>query len=222
MDETAEEPSPPSEDVESTPRPMVQNQIEEVQVNGSQGFVSSPPSETLTATPKTTADTAVVTGNGGSHLDDSQRQDIMLQLFQMAASTGRGEFASNGKKEQVMAAILGLESCNPTVEPTKSKEIYGTWELVYQQYSIVPILPLLHGGSGPFVRLPSTAQQYDWFCDMHRAALAISQIGTVRHIISPTRLVSEFEIKAGAVPFLNDLTPFSYSGGLPVRSLVLV
>lgn len=29
-------------------------------------------------------------------------------------------------------------------------------------------------------------------------------------------MVNEFEVKAGAVPFLSDFTPFRYSGGLPV------
>jgi len=61
------------------------------------------------------------------------------------------------------------------------------------------------------------ASRYDWFCDMHRAALATSVIGKVRQIISGDgRLVSEFEVKVGSVPFLSDFTPFSYSGGLPV------
>ena len=59
------------------------------------------------------------------------------------------------------------------------------------------------------------AAQYDWFCDMHRAALAISEIGKVRQIISENRIISEFETKAGAIPFLSDFTPFKYSGGLP-------
>eukprot|EP00956_Cyclotella_meneghiniana_P044955 scaffold345666_cov113-Cyclotella_meneghiniana.AAC.1 len=52
---------------------------------------------------------------------------------------------------------------------------------------------------------------------MHRAALAISTIGEVRQVISKEgRLTNEFEVKAGAVPFLSDFTPFRYSGGLPI------
>ena len=50
---------------------------------------------------------------------------------------------------------------------------------------------------------------------MHRKALAISQIGVVRQIVSNKKLVSEFEVQVGAVPFLSDFTPFTYSGGLP-------
>jgi hypothetical protein len=63
---------------------------------------------------------------------------------------------------------------------------------------------------------PEQAQQYDWFCDMHRKALAISSIGQVRQIVTPTRLVSEFEVQVGAIPFLSDFTPFAYSGGWPI------
>ena len=114
-----------------------------------------------------------------------------------------------------MDVILGLESRNPTMEPTKSTDMHGTWELVYSDTQLFRSSPFFMAGRA-VCSTPEQAQQYDWFCDMHRAALAISQIGTVRHIITPTRLVSEFEIKAGAVPFINDLTPFSYSGGLPV------
>lgn len=53
---------------------------------------------------------------------------------------------------------------------------------------------------------------------MHRKALAVSNIGTVRQVISRTgRLVNEFEVKAGAIPFLSDFVrPLTYSGGLPL------
>jgi len=52
---------------------------------------------------------------------------------------------------------------------------------------------------------------------MHRAALAISTIGVVRQVIaSDGKLTNEFEVKVGAIPFLSDLTPFRYSGGLPL------
>ena len=60
------------------------------------------------------------------------------------------------------------------------------------------------------------AEQYDWFCDMHRAALAISTIGKVRQVVDGEKLVSEFEVQAGAVPFVSDFVPLAYSGGLPL------
>ena len=59
--------------------------------------------------------------------------------------------------------------------------------------------------------------EYDWFCDMYRAALTILTIGTVRQIISRNgRLMNEFEVRVGAVPFLSDFLPgLRYFGGLP-------
>jgi hypothetical protein len=146
----------------------------------------------------------------------SQQSDhLALALLQIAASTGRGEYASSAQKELAMTYVAALEASNPTQEPTKSPLMVGTWELVYSNTQLFRSSPFFMAGRA-VCRTPDQAQQYDWFCDMHRSALAISQIGTVRQIISASRLVSEFEVKAGAVPFLNDLTPFSYSGGLPV------
>jgi len=52
---------------------------------------------------------------------------------------------------------------------------------------------------------------------MHRAALAISNIGVVRQVItSEGKIINEFNVKVGAIPFLSDFTPFKYSGGLPL------
>ena len=37
----------------------------------------------------------------------------------------------------------------------------------------------------------------------------------VRQVVDGERLVSEFEVQAGAVPFVSDFVPLAYSGGLP-------
>jgi len=53
---------------------------------------------------------------------------------------------------------------------------------------------------------------------MHRASLSISKINRVRQIISSDRLISEFEVSAGTIPFLASLPvprALRYSGGLP-------
>ena len=93
--------------------------------------------------------------------------------------------------------------------------INGRWELVYSSTQLFRSSPFFMAGRA-VCSTKEQADQYDWFCDMHRGALAISNIGTVRQIISETTMVSEFEVKVGSVPFLNDFTPFSYSGGLPL------
>lgn len=146
---------------------------------------------------------------------DVDVDQTIMTLLQIGASTGRGEFAKEDQKQKAADLISAIELQNPAAEPSKSPLISGRWELVYSSTQLFRSSPFFMAGRA-VCSTPEQAKQYDWFCDMHRQALAISTIGQVRQIVSPTRLVSEFEVKAGAIPFLNDLTPFSYSGGLPV------
>ena len=141
-------------------------------------------------------------------------EETLSALLRIAASTGRGEFASNDQKEKAAELISVLEKNNPTPEPTNNPMINGRWELVYSSSQLFRSSPFFMAGRA-VCTTKDQADQYDWFCDMHRQALAISNIGTVRQVISPTLMISEFEVKVGAVPFLNDFTPFSYGGGLP-------
>jgi len=149
--------------------------------------------------------------------DDSESVDseeTLSALLRIAASTGRGEFANNDQKEMAADLISILEKNNPTPEPTNNPMINGRWELVYSSSQLFRSSPFFMAGRA-VCSTKDQADQYDWFCDMHRQALAISNIGTVRQVISSTLMISEFEVKVGAVPFLNDFTPFSYGGGLP-------
>lgn len=142
-------------------------------------------------------------------------EEAILKVLQMGASTGRGEFATVTQKDQAMEWIAAIERSNPTPEPSKSSKMQGRWELLFCSTQLFRSSPFFMAGRA-VCSTPEQAKQYDWFCDMHRAALAISTIGQVRQVVSKNRLVSEFEVSVGAVPFLSDFTPFSYSGGLPV------
>jgi hypothetical protein len=144
-----------------------------------------------------------------------QVEEMMSTLLQIAASTGRGEFATKAQKEQAESLICALEAHNPTPEPANSPMVNGRWGLLYTNTQLFRSSPFFMAGRA-VCSTPEQAKQYDWFCDMHRKALAISSIGAVRQVISPTRMVSEFEVQVGAVPFLSDFTPFKYSGGWPV------
>lgn len=142
-------------------------------------------------------------------------EQLKTSILLKAAVSDRGQSATESEKAQMEKQIRELELLNPDPSPTSSSNIQGTWELCYSSTQLFRSSPFFMAGRA-VCQTEDEAKRYDWFCDMHRAALAISVIGKVRQVISPTRMVSEFEVKAGAVPFLSDLTPFSYSGGLPV------
>ena len=150
-------------------------------------------------------------------INDDEKTKLIQSLLVTAASSDRGQFASNDQKSKMEGIIVQLESFQTNSDvsnPTESSSIQGTWELLYSSTQLFRSSPFFMAGRA-VCQTEEEAQRYDWFCDMHRAALAISEIGKVRQIISPTRMVSEFEVRVGSVPFLSDFTPFAYSGGLP-------
>lgn len=144
-------------------------------------------------------------------------------LQTLGAITGRGEMILNNrsptKRKQYDAAlkvVSELEAVNPTANPTFSDLIHGTWELVFSSTQLFRSSPFFMAGRA-VCKNEVDAQRYNWFCDMHRAALSISSIQSVRQVVTESnRLISEFETNVGAIPFLSDFTPFRYSGGLPI------
>ena len=160
--------------------------------------------------------------------NNDEKTKLIQSLLVTAASSDRGQFASNDQKSKMEEIIVQLESSqqaksdeDSTISstttisnPTQSSSIQGTWELLYSSTQLFRSSPFFMAGRA-VCQTEEEAKRYDWFCDMHRAALAISEIGKVRQIIGPTRMVSEFEVSVGAVPFVSDFTPFAYSGGLP-------
>lgn len=153
-----------------------------------------------------------------TNLTNETSSALWTQLLLLASRTGRGEFASKFDKATATAMIRQLETDNPTASPTTSPLMLGTWELVYSSTQLFRSSPFFMAGRA-ICKDGSEAEQYDWFCDMHRKALAISNIAAVRQVVSSSKLVSEFEVKVGAVPFLGSKWPFAYSGGLPVSMI---
>lgn len=156
-----------------------------------------------------------------SVVESDNTLEIENSILRMAASTDRGQNAKLTQKNQVQQWIEELESKSTESTPTNpgdvlSSSLAGTWELLYSNTQLFRSSPFFLAGRAT-CKTPEEAQQYDWFCDMHRAALAISTIGTVRQILAKDgKLVNEFEVKVGAVPFLSDFLPMlKYSGGLP-------
>lgn len=141
--------------------------------------------------------------------------ETQTSLLTIASSSDRGQCATTAERTAAAALIVTLEESNSNTSPTTDSTIEGTWELLYSDTQLFRSSPFFMAGRA-VCATEEEAKQYDWFCDMHREALAISRIGKVRQIISSARMTSEFEVKVGSVPFLPDFTPFAYSGGLPV------
>ena len=147
---------------------------------------------------------------------------IQNSILRIAASTDRGQNAKTSQKERVSNLIASLESNAPKHDSEEGSSttipsyLVGTWELLYSNTQLFRSSPFFLAGRST-CKTPEQAAQYNWFCNMHRAALAISTIGGVRQVITKDgRLVNEFEVRAGAIPFLSDFLPsLRYSGGLP-------
>jgi len=157
-------------------------------------------------------------------MTSTEKNKLLQKMLMLASSTDRGQFASPSQKQSMQDMISQLEShaSSTTISsdeevyanPTETTAINGTWELLYSSTQLFGSSPFFMAGRS-VCKTQEEADRYDWFCDMHRAALAISEIGKVRQIIGNGRMVSEFEVRAGAVPFIGDFTPFQYAGGLP-------
>jgi hypothetical protein len=147
--------------------------------------------------------------------DDKQKTADNISFLQsLGAITGRGEFATSVQKQAAAKTIRALEAVNPTERPITSDHIYGRWELLYCSTQLFRSSPFFMAGRAA-CNTDIDRDRYNWFCDMHRQALAISSIQAVRQIIRKSgRIVSEFEVSAGAVPFIG--AKKGYSGGLPL------
>lgn len=147
---------------------------------------------------------------------------LQNSILRVAASTDRGQYASTSQKQNVASLVETLEANKPKQTDTFTgatlpSYLAGTWELTYSTNQLFRSSPFFLAGRST-CSTQEEVDQYNWFCEMHRAALAISTIGVVRQVISRDgKLTNEFEVKVGAVPFVSDFLPFvKYSGGLPL------
>ena len=140
---------------------------------------------------------------------------LKVALFGLGAATSRGESATADEKDELKTLATMLEGHRDDAAGAPTARAKGTWELCASTTQLFRSSPFFMAGRAVCAE-GEEAKRYNWFCDMHRAALAISTIDRVRQVVSDDKVTSEFEVDVGAVPFLSDYTPFSYSGGLPV------
>eukprot|EP00931_Biecheleriopsis_adriatica_P074430 TRINITY_DN48488_c0_g1_i1.p1 TRINITY_DN48488_c0_g1~~TRINITY_DN48488_c0_g1_i1.p1 ORF type:complete len:403 (-),score=46.76 TRINITY_DN48488_c0_g1_i1:67-1188(-) len=138
-------------------------------------------------------------GDAMGQSQDTVRSNLKVELLRIAAASSRGERVSPRDLEASQKLAASLEELNPTASPTLAPQCVGTWELVFADTQLFRSSPFFMAGRA-LCREGEEASRYDWFCDMHRAALAFSNIGKVRQVISSTAIVSEFEVQVGAAP----------------------
>lgn len=144
---------------------------------------------------------------------EDKRLRLTRSLLALGAATNRGETADAAEKDEARRLAAELEALYHG-EQTGSLDsrCSGTWELVLSDTQLFRSSPFFMAGRA-VCSDAAEARRYDAFCDLHRAALAISTIGKVRQIVdlasfdADGSIISEFEVRAGAVPFVTDVLP---------------
>lgn len=128
-----------------------------------------------------------------------ERRPLKTALLALAARTNRGEIASEMEKDRARELICGLESFNPTSDPALSDLCLGKWELVFGSTQLFRSSPFFMAARA-VCKEGREAASFNQFCDLHRDALAFTQIGKVLQIVTEDKLISEFETKVAVLP----------------------
>merc|ERR1711998_591131 len=120
----------------------------------------------------------------------------------------RGEIASEGEKEELQQIICNLEGTFSKQDvgliPTMCQ---GRWELVYSSTYLFRSSPFFMAARA-ICNDGKEADRFDYFCKLHREALAFTSIGHVQQQINGSTLTSYFQSKAAVIPGL----PFTVTG----------
>ncbi|CAM9920004.1 unnamed protein product [Ectocarpus sp. 4 AP-2014] len=127
------------------------------------------------------------------------RETMKREVLSIAATSNRGQVATQEEKDAAMDLIFQLESLNPTPDATNVNTIGGVWELVYtdtQPFRCSPFFMALGEVFG------EEKGQAETLFSLHQAATSNGEIGRVRQTISESMLVSEIDLKVGLLPGL--------------------
>lgn len=137
--------------------------------------------------------------DSGDAIDVSAVEDVPAlkrDLLLAVSRTARGQQLDKGLNSAVDAVARRLERQGA---PTDLSPLTGRWSLAYCSTYLFRSSPFWMAGRAA-CQDGEEAKRYDWFCDQHRKATMVSEIGAVRQIISPDRLVSEFETTVAGFP----------------------
>ncbi|CAM9645367.1 unnamed protein product [Chrysoparadoxa australica] len=124
------------------------------------------------------------------------RESIKREMFATAATTNRGQLATQDEKDLMTDLVFQLEAMNPNPVTTDMALVAGTWELIYcdvQPFRSSPFFMTIGELFGEDREKAETAFA------LHRAATAPGEIGRVRQTITENELISEIDLKVGVL-----------------------
>lgn len=137
------------------------------------------------------------------------------RLLVAVAGSARGE-AGGAENARVERLAAELEASTSTAPSWTLLDLQGRWDLAYSSTQLFRSSPFWLAGRDTCAD-SEQARQYDWFCEMHRAATRVGTIGAVRQIIDARErtLVSEFETKVAAFPMrVGGAMPLEITGAI--------
>ena len=127
---------------------------------------------------------------------------LKCEIIKKAGLCLRGEIATEKEKLSLSELICELEGSfereNIHDIPKMSK---GTWELVYSSSYLFRSSPFFMSARA-VCKDGTEADRFNYFCQLHREALAFTSIGHVRQVITDTSLTSYFDSNVAAIPGL--------------------
>mmetsp|Transcript_4766 Transcript_4766/g.14142 ORF Transcript_4766/g.14142 Transcript_4766/m.14142 type:complete len:320 (+) Transcript_4766:157-1116(+) len=143
--------------------------------------------------PSDSSDESVIDVVGAAVEDvDALKRSLLLAV----SRTARGQQLDKSLNDDVAAVARSLEGQGGA---PAADALTGRWSLAYCSTYLFRSSPFWMAGRAA-CEDGQEAKRYDWFCDQHRKATMVSEIGAVRQIISEDRLVSEFETSVAGFP----------------------
>ena len=129
--------------------------------------------------------------------DDRDADALKRELLIKMSASARGQAKSEYLNDDVEEIASRLEATRPSA--VSLDDVRGRWSLGFCSTQLFRSSPFWMAGRAT-CKDGKEAERYDWFCEMHRKATMVSEIGAVRQIISEDALVSEFETTVAAFP----------------------
>lgn len=121
-----------------------------MQQNGS-SIDDESPSDTGIAEPvKTAAD--ILSGYA------ERRENLKTQLYELAATTDRGQRATPDQQSSMESVVTALEELNPTTSPVNTDLIDGKWSLIYSSSKFYKSSPFLLASATPLLQVGQIRQ----------------------------------------------------------------